>query len=145
MADPVVFDAQVQKFAIQDTGGTERDISDYIIAIAGLPGPRELNESTTLNRSGRYYHPTLENVVITLELVVSKDATVGTDTVFGPLRTHTATRTFYYGPFGDTATFPKYTGSCWVRNYNITGRVGSLITASVELQVQGTITRTTFS
>lgn len=144
MADPVVFDAQVQKFTIQDSGDTERDISDYIISIAGLPGPRELNESTTLNRSGRYFHPTLENVVITLELVVSKDANVGTDTVFGPLRTHTSTRDFYYGPFGDTAGFPKYTGAAWIRNYNITGRVASLLIASVELQVQGVITRTTF-
>lgn len=144
MADPVVFDAQVQKFSIQDSGGTERDISDYIISISGLPGPRELNESTTLNRSGRYWHPTLENVVITLEVVLSKDANVGTETVFGPLRTHTATRTFYYGPFGSTGGFPKYTGSCWVRNFNITGRVATLLIASVELQVQGTITRTTF-
>lgn len=144
MADPVVFDAQVQKFAVQDSGGTERDISDYIVSIAGLPGPRDLNESTTLNRSGRYYHPTLENVVITLELVASKDASVGTDTVFGPIRTHTSVRTFYYGPFGSTGGFPKYTGSVWVRNYNITGRVGNLITATVELQVQGTVSRTTF-
>jgi hypothetical protein len=144
MADPVVFDAQVQKFAIQDSGGTERDISDYIVSITGLPGPRDLNEATTLNRSGRYYHPTLENVVVTLELVMSKDADYGTDTVFGPIRTNTSVRTFYYGPFGSTNGFPKYTGSAWVRNYSITGRVGNLITATVELQVQGTVTRTTF-
>ena len=144
MADPVVFDAQVQKFAIQDSGGTERDISDYIVSIAGLPGPRDLNEATTLNRSGRAYHPTLENVTITLELVASQDAIYGTDTIFGPLRTHTSTRTFYYGPFGSTGGYIKYTGSCWVRNYAITGRVGNLLVATVELQVQGTITRTTF-
>jgi len=144
MADPVVFDAQVQKFTIQDSSGTERDITDYIVSIAGLPGPRDLSEATTLNRSGRYYHPTLENVVVTLELVGSKDALVGTDTVFGPLRTHTATRTFFYGPFGSTGGYPKYTGSCWIRNYNITGRVGNLLTATVELQVQGTVSRTTF-
>lgn len=144
MADPVVFDAQVQKFVIQDTSGTERDISDYIISIAGLPGPRDLNDSTTLNRSGRYYHPTLENVTITLEVVASQDALVGTDTVLGTLRQYTATRTFYYGPFGSTGGYIKYTGSVWVRNYSITGRVGNLLVATAELQVQGTVSRTTF-
>lgn len=145
MADPVVFDSQVSKFTIDDTGGTERDVSDYIISIDGLPGPRELNESTTLNRSGRYKHPTLENVVITLELVASKDASVGSDTVFGPLRTHTSTVDFVYGPFGSSSGFPKYTGACWVRNYVITNRVGNLLVARVELEVQGTVTRTTYA
>lgn len=144
MADPVVWDSQVQKFSIKDTGGTERDITDYIISQAGLPGPRDLNEATTLNRSGRYYHPTLENVTITLEVVASKDASVGTDTVFGPLRTHTSPTTFYYGPFGSTGGFPKYTGNAWVANYVITGRVGNLLVATVTLQVQGTVTRTTY-
>jgi hypothetical protein len=144
MADPVVFDAQVQKFSIVDTGTTERDITDYIISIEGLPGPRELSESTTLNRAGRYFHPTLENVVITLELVGSKDALVGTDTVFGPQRQDTAVRAFVYGPFGSTGGFPKYSGNCWVRNYTITGRVGTLITARVELQVQGIVSRGTY-
>ena len=144
MADPVVFDAQVQKFSIVDTGTTERDITDYIISIEGLPGPRELSESTTLNRAGRYAHPTLENVLITLEMVLSKDALLGTDTVFGPLRTHTSPTAFVYGPFGSTGGFPKYSGNCWVQNYTITGRVVNTITARVELKVQGVVNRGTY-
>ena len=144
MADPVVYDSQLSKLFIKDTGGDEREVTDYLVGISGLPGPRDLNDATTLNRAGRHWHPTLENVVFNLELVWSQDALVGSDTVFGPLRQHTATVAFNYGPHGNTATFVKYSGNCWVRNYPIETRVGALVTCRVELQVQGTVSRGTY-
>ncbi len=140
MADPVVYDSHLSVFKITDTGAVERDISDYIVNIDGLPGPRELSEATTLNRTGRYFHPALENVVITLELVYSEDALVGTDTVLGPLRTHNAAVAFKYYPRGTGGKL--YSGNCWVRDYRIVTRVGNIVTARCELQVNGTVTRT---
>lgn len=141
MADPTVFDSEVSVFKITDTGSTLRDITDYVVAVDGLPGPRELNEATTLNQSGRKWHPTLQNVPFTLELVYSEDASVGTDTVLGPLRTYTSAVAFEYYPAG--ATGVKYSGNAWVRNYQVTTRVGTLVLARCELQVDGTVTRTT--
>lgn len=138
------FDSQVSKFLINDTADAERDISPYITGIDGLPGPRELNEATTLNQPGAKWHPTLERVTITLDLLYSVDALVGTDTVLGPLRTHTAARAFKYGPHGNTAGFVKYSGSAWVRNYVIVSRVGSILTARCELNVDGAVARGTF-
>ena len=139
-----LFDSQQSIFKIVDTGGEGRDITPYIVAVDGLPGPRELAEATTLNDSGRKYYPTLEAVVIALELLWSDDALVGSDTVLGPLRTHNAAVDFDYGPQGNDAGDIKYYGKTWVRDYRITSRVGNMVTSRCELQVNGKVTRTTF-
>lgn len=138
------FDSQVSKFLINNLADAEQDISPYITGIDGLPGPRELNEATTLNQAGAKWHPTLERVTITLDLLYSVDTLVGTDTVLGPLRTHTAARAFKYGPHGSGGGAIKYSGVAWVRNYVIVTRVGSILTARCELNVDGVVGRGTF-
>ena len=139
------FDSQESYFAIDDTGGVLRDVSPYIVAIDGLPGLRELGDATTINDTGRKRHPSLEDVVIVLEAIWSPDSDVGSDTVFGPLRTHTAAVDFEYGPQGSTGTDIKYYGTCWLRNYAIQTRVGNLVLCRIELPVQGGVTRGTFT
>ena len=139
-----LFDSQQSVFQITDTGASLRDITPYVVSIDGLPGPRELAEATSLNDTGRKFYPTLENVVITLELLWSDDANVGSDTVLGPLRTHSAAVAFDYGPEGKTGGDVKYSGNAWVRDYRITSRVGNMVTARCELQVNGTVTRGTY-
>lgn len=138
------FDSSESYFDIDDTGTVLRDISPYIVSIDGLPGPRTLGNATTIADTGTKWHPSLEDVVITLEMIWSDDALVGSDTVFGPLRTHTAAVDFRYGPEGSTGGDVKYSGTCWVRNYTSQVRVGNLVLARVELQVQGTVARGTF-
>ena len=139
------FDSQQSVFQITDTAAALKDITPYIIAIDGLPGPRELAEATTLNSSGREWYPTLENATITLELLWSDDASVGSDTVLGPLRTHSAAVAFDYGPEGKANGDIKYSGNAWVRDYRILSRVGDLVKSRCELQVDGTVSRTTYS
>lgn len=136
------FDSQLSVFKITDTGSTLRDVSASIVSIEGLPGPRDLNEATPLNQAGRKYHPSLENGPINLEVIFDDTANTGSDPVFGPLRTHTAATAFEYHPVGVGSGKVKYTGNCWVRNYNIGTRVGQLLTARVECQVDGQVTRT---
>ena len=46
------FDSKVSKFLIDDTGGTQRNLSAYITDIRGLPGTRALNEMTAALSSG---------------------------------------------------------------------------------------------
>jgi hypothetical protein len=138
------FDSQLSVFQIKDTGGTLRDITPYIVSCDGLPGPRELSEATTLNDTSRKWHPSLENPVITLELIWSDDANVGADTVLGPLRAHNAAVDFDYGPEGKTAGDVKYSGTAWVRNYTIISRIGDLVRSRCELQCNSVITRGTY-
>jgi len=139
-----LFDSGQSVFRMDDAGGDFRDLTPYIISVDGLPGPRELAEATTLADGGRKFYPTLENVVVTLELLWSDDALVGSDTVLGLLRTHGSAMSFDYGPEGQTAGDIKYHGSAWVRNYQILSRVGQMVTARCELQVNGKVTRGTY-
>ena len=140
----MLFDSQQSIFQITDTGAQLRDITPYIIAIDGLPGPRELAEATTLNDTGRQFYPILENVVISLELLWSDDADVGSDTVLGPLRTKDAAVAFDFGPEGKTGGDIKYSGNALVRDYRILSRVGNMVTSRCELQVNGVVGRTTY-
>jgi len=142
----MLFDSGQSVFQITDvTPGQLRDITPYIVAIDGLPGPRELAEATTLGDTGRMFYPILENAVITLELLWSDDGSIGSDTVLGPLRTHTAAVAFDYGPEGKAQGDIKYSGDAWVRDYRILSRVGQMVTARCELQVNGTVSRTTYA
>ena len=141
----VFFDSQVTTFFIDTTAGVSSEITPYIISIDGLPGPRKLSEATALGDSGTKWHPSLEDVPFNIEMYWSDDALVGPDTVFGPLSRHTAAVDFNFGPEGSTNGDVKYYGKCWVRNYVITARVGGLVFAKVECQVNGQVSRTTFS
>ena len=46
------FDSKTSVFQITDTAASLRDLSAYITAINGLPGPRNLLDVTTLADSG---------------------------------------------------------------------------------------------
>lgn len=138
------FDSQQSIFQVTDTGAVLRDITPYIVAIDGLPGRRELAESTNLASTGREWYPTVQSATITLELLWSDDALVGSDTVLGPLRTHGSAVAFDYGPEGKSGGDIKYHGDLWVDDFVITSRVGDLIKARCVLMVNGAITRTTY-
>lgn len=139
------YDSSISIFQITDASpGTLRDISPYIVSIDGLPGPREFADVSVLGDGGHKWAPTLENVTISLELLWSDDALVGSDTVLGPLRTHTAQVAFDYGPEGKVSGDIKYSGDAWVEDYRIVSRVGSMVTSRCQLKVHGTISRTTY-
>ena len=140
----VFYESMLSRFFIDTTGGVSSDISPYIVSISGLPGPRRLVSATTINDTGDKWHPSLQGATIRLELQWSDDALVGPDTVFGPLREHTAAVDFNYGPEGDTNGDVKYYGTCWVEDFEITTRVGTLVSATAIMKVQGTVSRGTF-
>ena len=138
------FDSRVSKFKIDDTGASLRDLSAYVSEMTGLPGPRPLDEVTAMGDSGSKFIPGNENVPFSISGHFEDTATSGPDAVLGPLRTHTAAVDFEYGPKGDTSGFVKYSGTCWVTNYEIRGQVGNTLTYTCALQVEGVVTRGTF-
>ena len=133
-----LFDSKVSVFQIND-GSQLRNISPFVISVDGLPGLRELVDVTALGASGRLWKPGLDNVVITLELLMDDTASTGTLAIFNTLRQDATARAFDYGPKGLTVTFPKISGTCWVRNAPYVSRVGDYVKARVELQVEGGI------
>ena len=138
------FDSKVSKFLLDDTGGAQRDISTFITEVRGLPGARLLNEVTALGDSGARFIPGLEDVVISLAGLFEDTATSGLDAVLGPLRTHTSAVDFEYGPEGSATGDVKYSGTCWVVQYDLRSRVGSLVEWVCALQVEGAVSRGIF-
>ena len=134
------FDSQVSAFIIDNAGGTQRDISPYITEISGLPGPRNLNDVTALGDAGRKSIPGLEDVTITLSGIFDNAAVPGVDEVLGNLRTATAAVDFEYWMEGN-GQGDAYYGTCWVENYEVTSRVGSHITWTATLRVEGIVNR----
>ncbi|MCH8206120.1 MAG: hypothetical protein IH956_03855 [Chloroflexi bacterium] len=138
------FDSKVSKFLIDDTGGTQRDLSAYLTEVRGLPGQRALNEVTALGDSGARFIPGLEDVTVRLGGLFDDTATSGLDAVLGPLRTHTSAVDFEYGPEGSSTGDVKYSGTCWVVSYDLRSRVGNLVEWAATLQVENTVSRATF-
>lgn len=141
------YDSGISVFQITDVSpGTLRDISPYIISI-GASLTRGLSEASGLGSTGRRWHPTLEEATFGLEVIWSDEALIGSDTVLGPLLQHVAAVAFDYGPEGKGTSNGdiKYYGNCWVRNYNMTTRVGNIVVATVEIIVDNGWTRGAYS
>tara|TARA_Y100000310_G_scaffold14608_1_gene14761 strand:- start:3678 stop:3926 length:249 start_codon:yes stop_codon:yes gene_type:complete len=58
--------------------------------------------------------------------------------------TEPASRTFIFGPAGSTGGNVKYTGECIVTSYAISNPVADAVSFSLDLQVTGDVTRTTY-
>lgn len=137
------FNSRVSKFLIDDSSGNMRDLSAFLTEISGLPGERELSDSTTIGDAGRERFPGLENGMIRIAGFWDETADSGPDHVLVVLLTHTAAVTCNYGPQGSTTGMPCYRMSAWVRRYEITSRVGEMVGFTAELEVEGQITRDT--
>jgi hypothetical protein len=138
------FDSSKSRFLIDDTGGTQRDLSLYITEVNGLPGVRVLRELTGMSDSGAMYVPDVENSRIALRGLFDDTASSGPDAVLGPLNTHASAVDFEYGPEGNASGDVRYSGTCWVRSYELRSRVGRLVAWVASMQVEGTVTRGTY-
>lgn len=137
------FNSKYSYFAIDDTGGTLRDLSAFIHHLSDIPGERKLIKVTPLGASGEQWQPGLEDGLIKLEGTFHSRATSGPDAVLGPLRTHGSAVDWVYGPTGNVSGRVKYSGTCWVLNYSTKAKDAQLVAFSAILQVEGAITRGT--
>ncbi len=129
-------------FEIND--GSLRDISPYVTSVDGLPGAKDLLDTSALGNSGRSFIQGLENITFNVELLWSDAANVGSHTVIALVRALTAKAAFTYGPEGSTGGDIKYSGSCWLRGWTVLSRVGELVTARAEFQVDGVVATGTY-
>jgi len=79
----------------------------------------------------------------TISLSGKFDATA--DSTLAAVLGQSATLSFEYGPAGSTSGLVKYSGEAIMTSYEVGATVGDVVTASVELQVTGAITRGTWS
>jgi hypothetical protein len=126
-------------FKLDNAGGTLVDYSTYLEEIS-MPRSIETAETTTFGSNAKTFITGLSEATISLsgKFDVAADATLAA--VLG----QTATLTFEYGPAGSSVGAVRYTGECIMTSYEVGASVGDAVTASVELQVTGAITRNTF-
>lgn len=144
------FDSRFQFLSVVDSDGSStRNLSSFLTNIDGLPGERELVDTSKVGDSGHTFTPSLQNAPFSVDGIYDNQSTSGPDVVLSNLRDMSTATTFVYGPSGSStgATPPnrKISGSCWLRRYTITGRVGSAVSFRAEFQSEGVITIGTFT
>ena len=125
-------------FAIDDTAGTSRDISDTLTSV-DFPETIETAETTAFGATSKSYIVGLRDATLSVSGIW--DATV--DGYF--IGTEPASRSFIYGPAGDGSGNVKYSGEALLTSYSISNPVGDVVTFSADFQVTGDVTRGTFA
>ncbi|MER5252902.1 hypothetical protein [Streptomyces sp. NPDC002855] len=132
-------------FKLDDSGGTLRTLSAYIDEVSGLPGGRDLSEVTAFGDGGTKSIPGLQDVSFSISGHFDSTATTGPNSVINSLRTAAATATFEYGPEGGTTGKVKFSGECWLEEYEVEAEVDDKVSFSAEFKVDGTVTSGTFA
>lgn len=131
-------------FKLDDSGGTLRTLSSYVDNVSGLPGGRDLAEVTAFGDGGTKSIPGLQDVSFSIKGHFDSTATTGPNAVLNSLRTATATATFEYGPEGGASGKVRFTGECWLTEYEVEAEVDDKVSFTAEFQVDGTVTANTF-
>ncbi|CAB4176423.1 hypothetical protein UFOVP978_31 [uncultured Caudovirales phage] len=114
------------------------DISTYLMQVQ-MPRPVDVAETSTFGTSAKTYVVGMTGSAISFSgrfddtLDTQLSALLGV----GPV-------TFNYGPGGNTATYVKYSGQCFITSYDVSGGVGDMVGFSVQAQITGAVTKSTF-
>jgi len=128
-------------FKLDNSGGTLTDISSYLMEVS-FPESIDTADVTAFGTTGaKSYIVGLKDA--TISLTGKWDSTF--DSHIAAVLGQTASLSFEYGPAGSTAGLVKYSGEAFVTSYNIGSPVADVVSASVELQVTGAVTRGTWS
>ena len=125
-------------FSLDDTAGTPRNISNTLTSV-DFPETIETAETTAFGSTSKSYIVGLRDATISISGIW--DSTVDGYLMGG---SEPASRSFIYGPAGSTGGNVKYTGEAIITNYSISNPVGDVVTFSLDLQVTGNVTRTTY-
>ena len=135
---PTFVHGKSTNFTLDDTAGSVRDISNTLTSV-DFPDSVDVAETTAFGSSAKSYIVGLTDATISCSGIW--DSTVDGYIAGGA---EPASRSFVYGPAGSTAGNVKYTGEAIVTSYSISNPVGDVVTFSLDLQVTGAVTRTTY-
>lgn len=122
-------------FSVQDSGGTQRDLSTYL-SESGLARSADTADVSTGGSTSKKYIAGLKDA--TIPISGPFDATVD-GYLAGILG---MTRAFIFRPAGTGSGLPEYTGSGILTSYEESSPVDGAATLSGEFQVTGDVTRT---
>ena len=134
---PTFFHGKDAAVYVTDSGGSERNLTDYATSV-GLPVEVETAEVSTLGDDDKVYVTGLRDRTISIE--GKWDGTV--DGYLSGLLGGTA-RAWKVFPAGSAAGRPFYSGSAILTSYEVTADIGDAVGFSAEFQNSGTVTRGT--
>lgn len=131
-------------FALDNASGSLISISDTLNDIT-MPRSIESAETTAFGAGDKTYITGLGDATVSLSGMF--DATVDTliaADIANLKSGSVASLSFEYGPSGSASGSPKFTGEAIITSYEVGSPVGDVISYSLELQVSGGVTGTTF-
>jgi len=132
------------QFRLDGTAGSLVNISDTLNEIS-MPREIDTAETTAFGQNDKTYITGLGDATITLSGMF--DATVDT-LIAGDIANlksgSVSSISFEYGPAGSASAQPKFTGEALITSYEVSSPVGDVVTYSLELQVTGAVTGSTF-
>lgn len=131
-------------FQLDNAAGALVDISNVLSDIA-WPRTVETGETTSFGQQAKTYIIGLSDSTVSCS--GKFDATVDAHllALIAALQAETlASASVVYGPEGSTSGRIKYTAEAVVTKYEVSAPVGDVVTFSLELQISGAVTRTTF-
>lgn len=132
-------------FSLDDSGGTLRDIKAYLNSVTGLPGARNLSETTAFGDQGQRNIPGLAVTSFSIAGHADFASAQAIGQLLNGLRTTTATSSFEYGPEGNTTGDAKYSGECWLTDYEVGAQVADKVSISASFAVDGVVTSGTYA
>jgi len=133
-------------FALDDSGGTLRDLSVYLTSVE-LGRTADLAENSTVGNEAKTFEKGLYGWTIKLNGKYDKTATSGPAVVLQALIDFDSPVDIEWGPGGNGAGASnlKRTGTAYVVGYVETGGVGSIMTFTADLTGSGALTDGTFA
>jgi TP901-1 family phage major tail protein len=110
-----------------------------------LPREIETAETTTFGTQDKTYIVGLSDATVSLSGMFDATADSAINAVISNLKSGSiASASFTYGPSGSAGGKPQFTGQALVTSYEVSSPVGDVVTYSLELQVTGGVTGSTY-
>lgn len=132
-------------FSLDDSGGVLRAIKAYLNSVTGLPGARGLSEVTAFGDAGQKNIPSIAVNQFSIAGHADFASATAIGQLLGGLRSTTATSSFEYGPEGGTTGKTKYSGECWMTDFEVAATATDKVSITASFQVDGTVTVGTYA
>jgi len=126
-------------FKLDNQAGTLTDISAYVKSVDGLPGEVEMGDVTVGGSAGYKYYPGLQKADFSIECVFDDTANSAYDLVKN-FMSDTNTRSFEFGPAGNTSGFAKILGECRIKKVSLPAKVTDILTFTVDMSLDNDLT-----
>jgi predicted secreted protein len=131
-------------FALDNASGSLINISDTLNEVS-MPQEIETAETTAFGNTDKTYITGLADATVSLSGMFDATIDAQISGAITALKAGTVgSLSFEYGPGGSASATRKYTGEAIVTSYELSSPVGDVVTYSLELQVSGGVTGTTF-